>query len=87
MIDSTTTDFSVPQDFLGKEIVIRLAVPIFQNGLSFPEIQATLLENLSGALLLKQDDGSTTVLPKSRVWSLSLASNIAVFSKPLLTAR
>lgn len=87
MTDTTTSDFAVPPEFVGKEIVIRLAVPIFQNGLSFPEIQATLVENLSGALLLRQDDGSATVLPKSRIWSLSLASNIAVISSPLFTAR
>jgi hypothetical protein len=80
MLESSTGNFSVPDDFIGKEVVIRLAIPIMERGLSFPEMKAVLQESLEGALLLRHGDGESIVLPKSRVWSVSLRSEIAVSS-------
>lgn len=80
MIESSTGNFSIPSDFIGKEVIIRLAIPIMERGLSFPEMKAVLQESLDGALLLRHGDGESIVLPKSRVWSVSLRSEIAVSS-------
>jgi hypothetical protein len=84
MIESSTGNFTIPPDFLGKEVVVRLAIPIMQNGLSFPEIQVVLEKDLDGALLMRQDDGDLTVLPKSRVWSISLHSEITTLSSKII---
>jgi hypothetical protein len=80
MIESNTGNFTIPEEFISKEIVVRLAIPIMQGGLSFPEIAATLMKDMEGSVLLKGDDGELTVLPKSRIWSVGLKSDIAVVS-------
>ena len=80
MLESGSGNFAVPPDFLGKEVLIRLAIPIMDRGLSFPELKAVLQEDLEGALLLRHPDGETTLLPKTRVWSVSWRSEIATVS-------
>ena len=80
MIETNTGNFDIPEEFLSKDVVIRLAIPIMQGGLSFPEMTAVLVKDLQGAVLLKQEDGDLIVLPKSRIWTIGVRSEIAVVS-------
>lgn len=73
-------DFDVPEEFLGKTVVVFLSVPTqTSQGLSFPSFVARLKASVPGALHLQREQGTgvvDTLFPKANVQEIVIASAI-----------
>jgi len=84
---SNDDDFAIPENFIGRQVVVKMDIPIVQGGgFALPAFTAMLKANLKGALLL-QVDSTEIVYPKSRVWQLEKQSEIAILSLPTMPGR
>lgn len=74
-----TADFKVPESFIGKNVLIKMAIPVMSQGAGFslPGFEALLKQDLPGALLLLHNNVEV-LYPKSRVWQIERVSEISV---------
>lgn len=87
-MNSTPETFKIPESFIGRKVFIKMPIPIpdKMGNLGFPGFEAFIKEDLGGALLLVVDRVEV-VYPKSKIWQIDKASDIAIATKmpPLQT--
>lgn len=78
-MQSDGNDFSIPESFIGRNVLIKMAIPLMsQNaGFSLPGFEATLKADLPGALLLLHNNVEV-IYPKSRVWQIERVSELSI---------
>lgn len=74
-----TADFKVPESFIGKTVLIKMAIPVMSAnaGFSLPGFEAMIKQDLPGALLLLHNNVEV-IYPKSRVWQIERISDLSI---------
>lgn len=79
--DLAGNNFQIPEHFIGKTVHVSYALPtpVEQASvagkslrLDFPGMQVKLLRDLGGSILVEGEKGSELVVPKNRIWTISL---------------
>jgi hypothetical protein len=75
-------DFEVPADWLNQRVVISLPIPLHapNNQVGFPEQIVTLLADLRGAILVRDERNNQICWPKNQIRTIYKTSEITVLS-------
>lgn len=73
-------NFEIPEEWVGKNIVIKLNIPLVngQGGFGLPEVRCVLRKCLKGALLIQIDGKIDQVLPVSRIFAVERPSDLTM---------
>jgi hypothetical protein len=72
-------NFEIPEDWVGKNVTIKLNIPLVnQGGFALPEIRGVLRKKLQGALLIQIDGKVDQVLSLSRVFAVERPSDLTM---------
>lgn len=78
---SQNLSFKIPEDFINEKVAIFLNIPIQgkQGEINFPAFECTILEQLDGALRVKDSKGDT-LLPYHQIQSIRKQSAVQTVS-------
>ncbi|NCA16981.1 MAG: hypothetical protein EBS90_08035 [Betaproteobacteria bacterium] len=72
-------NFEIPEDWVGKNITIKLNIPLVnQGGFGLPEIRCVLRKKLQGALLIQIDGKIDQVLAMTRIFAIERPSDLTM---------
>jgi hypothetical protein len=72
-------NFEVPEEWVGKNVVIKLNIPLVNGqGFGLPEVRCVLRKRLAGSLLIQIDGKVDEVLPLSRIFAVDRPSDLTM---------